>query len=181
MLDINISHDCFDLHQRSKESVKECDSWKMIWMDCDPDGAQCYLSWDSAAPQNIYWRLCLRPLNICSHLSLVDSGIAFSIFRLEPQTKKTKVSKFVAVFLLYCFSEQIAHEMIWRMYKSSSDFAKEASKVLCCSQTGKVHVMFDALLLPQRLASESLGKQQPPEGLREWTVELFTYSQQQSS
>jgi hypothetical protein len=67
------------------------------------------------------------------------------------------------------------------MSKSSSDFAKEASKVLCCSQTGKVHVMFDALLLPQRLASESLGKQQTPEGRSESTVEPFTYSQQQSS
>lgn len=130
---------------------------------------------------------------IRSPLSLIDSGITFSNFRLEPHCKKTRISKFFAVFLLYIITalisqtrniaslEQIAHEMVWCMSKSSSDFAKEASKVLCCSQTGKVHVMFDALLLPQRLASESLGKQQTPEGLREWTVELFTYSQQQSS
>lgn len=60
------------------------------------------------------------------------------------------------------------------MIKFSLGFAKEPSKALCSclnllcySQTRKVHVLLDALLLYQQLASESLGKQQTPEGMRE--------------
>jgi len=105
MLDINISHDCFDLHQRSKVIVKECDSRSTFWMDCDHDGAQCYLSWGNAAPQNICWRICLRPFRWSAlpyHWSIVV--LLFLAFDLNRVVRRRESRSFSPCF--YCISWQ---------------------------------------------------------------------------